>query len=459
MSRRFSFQIPRVFSAHLASAFFFVFLVFQIPCPVQASVEDDARISNRDGVMKARHGEWEGAIDAFTHARLADPSDDTALANLASAHNNYGVLLCREEKYAEGIASFEAARGQKPEDLEIRLNLLSALVMIHDVERVDREARGILALRPKDPQTLLKVANAFSRIEDDESARNLLERILAVEPNHPEALFCLGRLYYQQGNPGEARFYLQRAMEAQPGYASASAMLRRIGREDRVEKEFESESSMHFTLTFAGTVSHDWVRDLLDQFEDAYTKVGDLLGCYPSQRSQVIVYSHDDFRRVSSLPGWAGGLYDGKIRLPISPSLTRPEQARGAVFHEYCHHLVHILSSGNCPTWLNEGLAQYVEGVLPARARDILIAPPAPNPVSLRLMAAPFSGTVSRKLVERLYAQSLLIVSLLIEDRGMPSIQALLSALSHKNTLDQALAGAFETNLDALDDRLKHALE
>ncbi|MFZ2958002.1 MAG: tetratricopeptide repeat protein [Candidatus Ozemobacteraceae bacterium] len=427
--------------------------------PVCASFEDDARISNRDGVVKARHGDWEGAITAFTRARLDDPGDDTALANLASAHNNFGVLLCRQEKYNEGIAHFEEARGQKPEDLEIRLNLLSALVMIHDAERVDREARGILALRPTDPATLLKVANAFARIEDDESARNLLERILAVDPNHSEALFSLGRLYYQQGNPTEARFQLQRAMESRPDFASASALLRRIDREERVESDFERESSVHFTLTFSGNVPREWVKDLLDQFEEAFAKVGDLLGCYPSQRAQVIVYSRDDFRRVSSLPGWAGGLYDGKIRLPVSPSLNRPEQARGAVFHEYCHHLVHILGGGNCPTWLNEGLAQYVEGMPAARARALLIAPPAPSPVSLRQMAAPFAGTSSRLLVERLYAESLLIVSLLVEDRGMPAIQSVLAALNHKNTLDQALASAFETNLDALDDKLRRALE
>lgn len=424
-----------------------------------AFIEDDARVCNRDGVMKARSGDWEAAITAFSRAHRIDPNDETALTNLASAHNNFGVLLCRRERYSDGIAQLEQARTYKPEDLEVRFNLLSALVMTNDAERVDREARSILVLRPSDPGTLLKVANAFARIQDDESARNLLERVLAIEPNHPEALFCLGRQYYQVGNTTEARFHLQRALEVSPTYASASSLLRRLDREERVEATFEHESSVHFTLTFDGSVPRDWVRDLLDQFEDAFGRVGDLLSFYPSQRAQVIVYSKDDFRRVSAMPGWAGGLYDGKIRLPIDQAIREPEQLRGAIFHEYCHHLVHLMTGGQCPTWLNEGLAQIAEGIPVARARQVLVAPPSPTPIPLRQLIAPFNAVTSRPLVERYYAQSLLITSTLIEERGWPSIQGLLTALGRKSPLEEALQTSLETTHEGLDERLKRALE
>ncbi|HNV72578.1 MAG TPA: tetratricopeptide repeat protein, partial [Candidatus Ozemobacteraceae bacterium] len=140
--------------------------------------EDDARLRNRQGVLHAQRGDLLTAIRSFERARLADPLDDTALTNLSCAHNNMGVLLCRDRRFTEAIAHFEKAKQHKPEDLQIRFNLLSALVLIRDAERVDIEARGILALRPRDPETINKVANAFLKIEDDDSARNLLERIL-----------------------------------------------------------------------------------------------------------------------------------------------------------------------------------------------------------------------------------------------------------------------------------------
>ena len=159
------------------------------------------------------------------------------------------------------------------------------------------------------------------------------------------------------------------------------------------------------------------------------------------------------------MPGWAGGLYDGKIRLPVAQGVRQPEQLRGAIFHEYCHHLVHLLTGGQCPTWLNEGLAQTAEGIPLGRARQVLQAPPAPAPIPLRQLAAPFGNVTSRPLIERYYAQSLLIVAALIEDRGWPAIQALLSALGHKNPLDEALMASFETTLDGLDERTRRALE
>ena len=81
--------------------------------PLAALPEDEARIQNREGVLRARRGDWDRAIAAFTRAHRADPFDETARANLASAHNNLGVMNCRNRRFPEGIAHFEAARALK----------------------------------------------------------------------------------------------------------------------------------------------------------------------------------------------------------------------------------------------------------------------------------------------------------------------------------------------------------
>ncbi len=421
--------------------------------------EDDARLRNRQGVLHAQRGDLLTAIQSFEKARLADPLDDTALTNLSCAHNNMGVLLCRERRFAEAIDHFEKAKKQKPEDLQIRFNLLSALVMIRDAEHVDLEARGILALRPRDPETINKVANAFLKIEDDDSARNLLERILEVDPSYAPALLSLSRMFYHQGNFIEARHYLDRTMEASPRNASATELLKRLQREERVESAFDRESSVHFTLFYPAGFPRDWVGEVLNLFEDAYVRVGELMNSFPSQRTQVIVYSPSDFQRVSTLPSWAGGLYDGKIRLPVPRSVSQPEQLRGAVQHEYCHHVVHLLTGNSCPTWLNEGLAQIAEGLDAEKAKQHLQEHDSMRIPPLKALDGPFAHARKREAAETLYAQSLYAAQWLIEEKGWPALQELLESLAKRLSFDEALQKTYGFNAENLDERLRRSLD
>ncbi|HNW33581.1 MAG TPA: tetratricopeptide repeat protein [Candidatus Ozemobacteraceae bacterium] len=426
---------------------------------VQAAPEDDARVENRKGVSQARRGNLEAALTSFEEACRVNPFDETALANLACAHNNLGVLLVKEHKYAEAIRHFEASKKQKPEDLQIRFNLLSARITMRDSDGAAAEARGIITLRPHDAETILRISTAFQKLEDDESAQQLLEELLSRTPNNSLALYQLGRLHYRQGNFAEARYDLTRSLEVDPKYPEAANLLRRIEREEKVESSFERDSSVHFNLTFEGVFPREWAHDLLDLFETAYQKSGDLLGHFPAQRAQVIVYSPADFRRVSDLPGWAGGVYDGKIRLPVPPGTSSPDQLAGAVFHEYCHHLIFLLTDGACPTWLNEGLAQLMEGLDPQRARQLLGTGAAAMLTPLEKMDGPFARNATRQQAERLYAQALVTVAQLIEDQGVAAIRELLGHLGRKRPLDEALSMVFNLTLEGLDERVRQSLD
>jgi len=424
-----------------------------------AAPEDDARVENRKGVGQARRGNLEAALASFEQACRVNPFDETALANLACAHNNLGVLLVKEHRYAEAIRHFEASKAQKPEDLQIRFNLLSARITMRDTDGAAAEARGILKLRPNDEETVLRISTAFQKIEDDETSQQLLEELLSKTPNSARALYQLGRLHYRQGNFAEARYDLSRALEVDPGHTEATTLLRRLEREEEVESGFERDTSVHFSLRFEGVFPRDWARDLLDLFETAYQKTGDLLGHYPAQRAQVIVYSPADFRRVSDLPGWAGGVYDGKIRLPVPPGTSSPDQLAGAIFHEYCHHLIFLVTDGACPTWLNEGLAQMMEGLDPQRARQILGTGESAHLMPLARLDGPFTRNATRQQAERLYAQALVAASQLIEEKGMAAVRELLGHLGRKRPLDEAMGMVYGMGLDGLDERVRQSLD
>ncbi len=428
--------------------------------PARGAPEDEARIQNREGVRLAQSGDWQGALAALEEACRLNPFDDTALTNLACTHNNIGVFLVKEHRHHEAIRHFRAASAQKPEDIQIRLNLLAALVGVRDLETADREARKLLAIRPDDPDLALQVALAMQRIEDDEAALGVLEAVLERHPRHAGARLEMARLQYRRGNLTEARFHLTQALDIEPGRREALAFRQTLDREEPLEATFDRDTSVHFALTFQTVFSREWARDLLEVFEEAHERGGEFLGVRPAQRVQVIVYAARDLHKAKALPEWAGGVYDGKIRLPV-PSLTAtPDQLAPAIAHEYCHHLVYVLTHGNCPTWLNEGLAQVLEGVDPARAARLLARPDG----TLRLrplaeLAGSFARAPSREVAEQFYAQSLLAVQALLKEKGLPAMRDLLANLGRQCPLEEAAELAFGDPLTSvLDDLAESAL-
>ncbi|NLI79648.1 MAG: tetratricopeptide repeat protein [Candidatus Riflebacteria bacterium] len=426
----------------------FLLVAGAVVTPAWGAREDEARIQNREGVRLAQSGDWQGALAALEEACRLNPFDDTALTNLACTHNNIGVFLVKEHRHHEAIRHFRAASAQKPEDIQIRLNLLAALVGVRDLETADREARKLLAIRPADPDLALQVALAMQRIEDDEAALGVLETVLERHPRHAGARLEMARLQYRRGNLSEARFHLDQALDIEPGCREALTFRQTLDREEPLESTFDRDASVHFSLTFQTVFSREWARELLEVFEEAHERGGEFLGVRPAQRVQVIVYAARDLHKAKALPEWAGGVYDGKIRLPV-PSLTAtPEQLTAAIAHEYCHHLVHVLTHGNCPTWLNEGLAQVMEGADPARARRLLAR--ADGTLRLRPLgelAGSFAHAPSREVAERLYAQSLLAVQTLLTAKGLPAMRDLLAGLGRQCPLEEAAQLAFDDSL------------
>src|SRR5687768_17815699 len=50
-----------------------------------------------------------------------------------------------------------------------------------------------------------------------------------------------------------------------------------------------------------------------------------LFRSYPSVALDVILYSNKQFQDITRAPAWAGGGYDGRIRLPIGGALKSPQ--------------------------------------------------------------------------------------------------------------------------------------
>jgi len=203
--------------------------------------------------------------------------------------------------------------------------------------------------------------------------------------------------------------------------------------------DFNRDVTSHFTVKYEGRERIEAGRIILRILEDAYGEVGRALSYYPDQDVAVILYSGQQFQEVTDAPGWSGGIYDGKIRIPIGGIEQETPGLRRLLYHEYTHAVVRAITR-RVPTWLNEGLAQYFEGrsIEPSGAialRGMLSAGKLPP---LQALEGSFLGLNSSQ-AGLVYLISLSAVRHMADQYGMYRVKMVLEELAAGADMSKAV--------------------
>lgn len=135
------------------------------------------------------------------------------------------------------------------------------------------------------------------------------------------------------------------------------------------EADFLRESTPHFTFRYDGTREEivAGIEELKVLLEATYQEYGDLFGRRPVEEGEariaVVLYRQEGFNAVTGLGDWAGGVFDGTIRVPANDlrSARRVSQLRDVLRHEVAHAFTQSIGGTSVPSWLNEGIAQWLE--------------------------------------------------------------------------------------------------
>ncbi|MFN0007709.1 MAG: hypothetical protein ACKVXR_07360 [Planctomycetota bacterium] len=223
---------------------------------------------------------------------------------------------------------------------------------------------------------------------DLEQAVLLFERCRAAVPGEPvfarnlaEALARLAVRQDESGGPEErarAVEHLARAAELAPEREDIARRLEQMRRLASSEEGFMVENSEHFELSYDGARTDIlWSTfDIVKPLENAYQDFGELFGRWPVEsgrpRIRVVLYRKTGFHEATGMGHWAGGVFDGSVRVPVEDLGREKETLERVLRHEVAHAFVRETGGNQVPGWLNEGLAQWLEArTLVDRAREI----------------------------------------------------------------------------------------
>src|SRR5256885_1254844 len=134
----------------------------------------------------------------------------------------------------------------------------------------------------------------------------------------------------------------------------------------------------------------------------------------------VVLYERGQVSDVTGSHAWVNGLFGGRVRLPVGPALPARGELARLLTHEYAHAVIHHRARGRAPRWLQEGLAQVLEG----RAADPALA--ASGGLTLSGLEALVTDPDPRR-AHAGYELALFVVADLLDRGGMESMRALLA--------------------------------
>ena len=304
----------------------------------------------------------------------------------------------------------------------------------NDPEKAASAFRAALAAHPRDPNALAGAGVAAHVLGQDDDAITYLKKALEVRPDFVDAALFLGPIAYSRGDLDLAIETYERVVKIAPANAQASHQLQDWKKEAELHDKFTSRLGARFNVMFEGPAQRAIAERVSTGLEAAYLRVGSIMRQYPPEAITAILYTQEQFRDITKSPPWAGGAYDGRIRIPVMGALKTPAELDRVVTHEYVHALIQA-TTPRMPRWLNEGLATYLE----PGSHAWLTAPLRTAPAFIPLENLDDGFLTSNGTIAGLaYAESFVATRVLVRRLG-PNLPVFLQYVGNGTTLDQAL--------------------
>lgn len=305
-----------------------------------------------------------------------------------------------------------------------------------DASKASAIFRDALDRSPNNAVLHYGMANASLLLGRSDAAMSSLKKAIEYNPRFVQAMVLLAQVAYSTADLDLAIRTLEKAVAVAPRERNLAAQLAQWKKEADLHQSFQTQPGVRFNVLFEGPAQKAIGDRVSAVLESAYASIGQQLNIYPGVALDVILYSNKQFSDITRAPAWAGGGYDGRIRLPIGNALRAPQTLDRVVIHEYVHSAIRTAAPTGVPAWINEGLASYLEPGDKAWTARVLRT--SSDRIALDDLVDGF-GNLDGRTALLAYAESEIAAGLLME-RVKPYIGPFLQLLGNGHSVDEALS-------------------
>jgi len=230
-----------------------------------------------------------------------------------------------------------------------------------DMERAMDDERGALSFAPNETMLLLNLGYLHLKRSEFKQSLEYLDRARRIAPDDPEVSKLMGWAYYGLNKLDFAVSEWKKSLTLRPDQEVAAA-LTKAERDKEEEEGYKENESRHFTLRYSGAAEPDLAREVLHTLEAHYAAIESELNFSTPDSIGVILYTRQAFMDIANAPSWAGALNDGRLRIPVQGLTSMTPELSRVLKHELAHSFIQQETHGLAPTWLQEGVAQWLEG-------------------------------------------------------------------------------------------------
>ena len=377
---------------------------------------------------------------AETAATVGESEIDKSAVHDGTVDRNY-INHLESGAAAGGAQAIQAARAHHA---AARFEMVKG-----DLERALADARAAVFYAPEDPAMLLELAYVYLRRSEFKQSLEYLERAKRYSPKNPDVYKLEGWTYYGLNRPDQAATEWKKSLALRPDPEVQAALDKAI-RDKAEEENYRENESAHFQLKYNGTAEPGLAREVLHTLEGHYQQIESELNFSPPDPIGVVLYTGEGFADITRAPGWVGALNDGRIRVPVQGLTGVDSELSRILRHELTHSFIQQKTHSRAPTWLQEGMAQWMEGKRSDENAAVLVQ------VYDAEQAAPLGqleGSWMRlpgPMASYAYAWALANIEYIVQTQGMGDIERILDRLAAGTATEQAVREVLHDNYDDL---------
>jgi tetratricopeptide (TPR) repeat protein len=295
-----------------------------------------------------------------------------------------------------------------------------------------------LRFAPDNIGLLLETAYLHLRLSEYSAALDLLDRARRIEPDSPDAAKLAGWAYYGLNRITDAVAEWKRALKLKPD-AEVQHALEKAERDAQEEASYREGETLHFRLLYNGDAAPELASDVLRTLETQFDEISSTLNYVPPEPIGVVLYTNQAFIDITRAPGWVGALNDGRIRVPVEGLTSMTDELARVLKHELTHSFVRQKTDGRCPVWLQEGIAQYMEG---KRSRNAAAALSSAYERHMDFSLASYETSwlnLPKETADTAYSWSLAVVEAIVNLDGMEDLERILDRIAAGSSTEDAI--------------------